>query len=246
MAGNDYQVPDLDSVLRTLAALGPQDQHHGQLPAGQSWTTHGHANLGPMNPNQIQAYAPTERHPAPRAMNTMPQPVDPTAIIDWSAGLRCVMKTIAVHENVVGDIRRMIKMQHQHEEQWWNGRQALIVKQEARVDGQRKLDEVLRAVGGATFPSNTLTGPEAAAEELKTFDMKVYKAQLQMVKEMSLKLKSLGVPFFGTRVDLVRAKGKDEPRGYDGTGEVKKKVDEEHLVELQRRMLTILEELSQG
>jgi hypothetical protein len=37
----------------------------------------------------------------------------------------------------------MIKVQHEHEEQWWNGRQALIEKQAGRAEAQKKLDEVL-------------------------------------------------------------------------------------------------------
>jgi hypothetical protein len=37
----------------------------------------------------------------------------------------------------------MIKIQHEHEEQWFNGRKALIEKQKAREEGQKKLDEVL-------------------------------------------------------------------------------------------------------
>jgi len=37
----------------------------------------------------------------------------------------------------------MIKVQHEHEEQWFNGRKALIEKQKGREEGQKKLDEVL-------------------------------------------------------------------------------------------------------
>jgi hypothetical protein len=37
----------------------------------------------------------------------------------------------------------MIKVQHEHEEEWWKGRQDLLRKQEARIEGQKKLDEVL-------------------------------------------------------------------------------------------------------
>lgn len=100
------------------------------------------------------------------------------------------------------------------------------------------------------------------ADELRVFDTKVYRAQLQMVKEMSTKLKSMGVPFFGTRTELVRVSGpkdgmikkdkKEEASGLnlDGSSEVKKeegrKIDEEDLIGLQRRMLDILEDLCVG
>jgi hypothetical protein len=38
---------------------------------------------------------------------------------------------------------QMIKNQHEHEELWFRGREALIEKQKARKEGQRKLDDVL-------------------------------------------------------------------------------------------------------
>jgi len=37
----------------------------------------------------------------------------------------------------------MIKTQREHEEQWWNGRQALIEKQSNRKEGREKLASVL-------------------------------------------------------------------------------------------------------
>ena len=74
--------------------------------------------------------------------------------------------------------------------------------------------------------------------------MKVHKAQLQMVREMTTRLRNLGVPFFGTRSDLVIPRGKEEQE--DGTGKGKLwqgKIREADLVELQRRILVILEDL---
>lgn len=117
-----------------------------------------------------------------------------------------------------------------------------------------------RAVGGAVSDS---PAPLPDMEvELNNFDSKVYRAQHQMVREMSVKLKGLGIPFFGTRNDLVvmngagptmeeerHGKGKD-PRltggGYDGAVDAdrgKKRITEKELVELQRRVLGILEDL---
>lgn len=90
--------------------------------------------------------------------------------------------------------------------------------------------------------SNTST--EELARELETFDMKVYKAQMQMTREMSNKLRSLGVPFFGTRSDLVRSAGKKGPELHtESTKDGKVMIDEAELVKLQRKMLTMLEEL---
>jgi hypothetical protein len=40
-------------------------------------------------------------------------------------------------------ILQMMKVQREHEEQWWSGREMLIEKQKARKEGQKKLDDVL-------------------------------------------------------------------------------------------------------
>lgn len=49
----------------------------------------------------------------------------------------------------------MIKQQDEHEQQWWTNRQALIAKQEARVEGQKRLDDVLYELSSFAhaFPS---------------------------------------------------------------------------------------------
>ncbi len=74
--------------------------------------------------------------------------------------------------------------------------------------------------------------------------MKVYRAQMQMTREMSNNLRNLGVPFFGTRSDLVRPAGREGTApSADGPKDGKVMIDEAELVKLQRRMLTILEEL---
>lgn len=98
------------------------------------------------------------------------------------------------------------------------------------------------AVAGGGFSSNS---PDEMAKELETFDMKVHKAQMAMVKEMTARLQSLGVPFFGTRSDLVRPIGK-EVAASSGTADPKAEkgmIDEVELVKLQRKMLAILEDL---
>lgn len=82
------------------------------------------------------------------------------------------------------------------------------------------------------------------ARELETFDMKVYKAQLQMIKEFTAKLRSLGVPFFGTKSELVRVRRKGPDDGNRGGPEVEQGlIDEADLVKLQKKMLSILEDL---
>ncbi|KAB8302059.1 hypothetical protein EYC80_005510 [Monilinia laxa] len=245
---SENQTPDLASVMKILAGLSQaKDQQHAQ-PASQTISTqapdvrsHGSATQQQQWPQPAMHY-----QSGPSQVVNNQKLVDPATIIDWSAGLRCVMKTVAKHDHVLQEIRKMIKVQHEHEEQWWRGREALIEKQAARKEGQRKLEEVLKAVGGATSSGASNTSPEELARELETFDMKVYKAQTQMVREMNGKLRNLGVPFFGTKSELVRVSGRSDTangRGANPTEGGKSVIDEEDLVELQRKMLNILEDL---
>jgi hypothetical protein len=88
--------PDLASVLKTLAGLTPQSQKqehitqqaHQQVPS-QIWPPNTQANYNTTIP----------------ASGT--KVIDPATIIDWSAGLRCVMKTVARHESMLHEIRRV-------------------------------------------------------------------------------------------------------------------------------------------
>lgn len=142
---------------------------------------------------------------------------------------------------------------------------------ERRIN-QKKVDDMLKSLG--TAPSldaqSKLPTPEQEAEalttELEVFDAKVYRAQHEMVKEMTGKLKALGVPFFGTRSGLVVLRSSpgsregsaiEGERGKGGRAEVKNevekkereearaqgKINEMELVELQRKMLGILQDL---
>lgn len=40
-------------------------------------------------------------------------------------------------------IRQLIRTQQQHERQWWEGREALVRKQQQRGEGRKALDDVL-------------------------------------------------------------------------------------------------------
>ncbi|TAQ90584.1 hypothetical protein B7494_g1111 [Chlorociboria aeruginascens] len=229
MSTNDLQTPDLASILRILAASTPQNsQQQTQLhpqppqitPEAAQIDQHHQQNQLQQQPWYPQTYTGQASTP-----NSVPAQklIDPASITEWSSGLRC-----------------MIKVQHDHEEQWWKGREALVEKQKAREEGQKKLDAVLKAVGGSVTPGASNVSPEELARELETFDMKVYKAQMQMVREMTSRLRSHGVPFFGTKVELIRVTRKEV---MDSTKDEKGMIDEEELVKLQRKMLSLLEDL---
>ena len=102
-----------------------------------------------------------------------------------------------------------------------------------------------KLVGGAVATGASNTSPEELAIELQTFDLKVYRAQIQMTKEFSAKLKSLGVPFFGTKGELVRLTKKEEngERASQTSGDGKGVIDELELVKLQKKMINLLEDL---
>ena len=90
--------------------------------------------------------------------------------------------------------------------------------------------------------------PEQDAQVLRTYEQKVYRASVDMAKAMSSELKSLGVPFFGTRSNLVKGKSSrlasGVPMGGDGaSGGEDGKISEQELVKLQKRMLELLEDM---
>lgn len=86
--------------------------------------------------------------------------------------------------------------------------------------------------------------------ELATYDTKVHKASIEMAQAMMEELKTIGVPFFGVREELiqkeldplhVRMKSdtvKDGTRLVSRTG-----TNQGELMKLQRRMLELLEDM---
>lgn len=78
--------------------------------------------------------------------------------------------------------------------------------------------------------------------ELLDFDEKIYRAQVKMNEAMSAELKSLGVPFFGTRPDCVKS---TEP--LQAPSDVRPKwsplITQTSLRALQSRMIIHLEDM---
>lgn len=60
-----------------------------------------------------------------------------------------------------------------------------------------------------------------------------------MVREMSQRLRNMGIPFFGTRNELVVLASKASPEDVE-----KGKIHEFDLIKLQKKMLNLLEDLS--
>lgn len=117
MASGSEQAPDLVSILRTLAGFAPQSQqpqyeaqsqtppypaHLDQSQTSQSWVPKAEQAV-PLPRSTTPDYPPI----APAASKNV---VDPATIVEWSAGLRCVMKTVAKHDNMLSDIRKVRRM----------------------------------------------------------------------------------------------------------------------------------------
>ncbi|KAI9881277.1 MAG: hypothetical protein M1830_005563 [Pleopsidium flavum] len=267
MTAPGYRTPDLASVLRTLAEYAPPS-------TPQAATVSQVTSLAEYATVQGEEVKDDEYEPsdaidgvaqeqssvfatrvlpvgkAPERHEFVAQSIiDSTTITDWPAALRHVMKTVARSDAIMARVKRMINVQHEHERQWWDGRQALLRKQEGRVEGRKKLDDVLRSVGGNVAASSTVTTPEDDIAELRRYDMKVYKASIDMVKAMTAELTNLGVPFFGMKSDVLRTRQKKEVlSGYEGVDDLiaignKDKLGEDELMKLQKRMLELLEDL---
>lgn len=95
--------PNLADILRTLSALAPQPQQEQQQPASN-----------PSNPYHFSAPIPQPRphfevpsrpQPPPAAAAVPTQ--DASKITDWPTALRCVMRSVASNERVVGEIRKV-------------------------------------------------------------------------------------------------------------------------------------------
>jgi hypothetical protein len=105
----NYQAPDLASVLATLSALNQQSQ----AAAGQAVTaTQPYPNpLPPQNGAQAQNSQTWRQIVQPQALppkeQALPKMTDPATITDWPSGLRCVMKTVAINERIIQDIKRV-------------------------------------------------------------------------------------------------------------------------------------------
>lgn len=98
------------------------------------------ASISQPAPPSAPAYSPTSW--AVRSTPSTPS-IDPRTITTYPAALRHITRTIARNEATMARIRKLIASQHQHERQWWNGREVLVRQQGEREEGRRRVDEVL-------------------------------------------------------------------------------------------------------
>ncbi|KAK3673013.1 hypothetical protein LTR78_007124 [Recurvomyces mirabilis] len=232
--------PDLQSILATLSQYVPQA-------AGVEQAVQNTVDVYQPAPD---AQAVLERphdprlRPQNRSATASPKPkpmVDPATIVTWQEGLRCVTKIAAQNAQFAVSIKRMMDDQRKHEMRWYSERQALKQSQVTRVDASAKAQSILQALGtGTPAPATAQTDVEKDAE-LAAFDRKIFAAQVAMEEAMTGELKGLGVPFFGTKTDLIRGDASIVPMGGGLNGNAL--VNEVDLMALRRKMVQHLEDL---
>ncbi|KGO77470.1 Protein of unknown function DUF2458 [Penicillium italicum] len=243
MGDSSYNASDLNSVLNALSSLASQG--HGR--SNQDIPT-------PINPPKITSSQskPSQdpRPPQPRITRPSTNSTsasDSSTITTWPAALKHVMRTVGQNEETQARIRGVIRSQHRHEQQWFQAREALLKQQQGRPEKQRELDAVLRSIGAPVKEEDGSTEKELAAE-IATYDAKVHRAAMQMGDAIMAELRGLGIPFFTLRKELVQDNSSNiegsQPRSQtESTGTTSSRITKSELVNLQQRMLELLEDL---
>ncbi|KAL2843667.1 hypothetical protein BJY01DRAFT_248563 [Aspergillus pseudoustus] len=263
----DYNAADLNSILKTLSAFSnpttnntPQQSHPSsnnedendyEPPEAVTPSLPKHSPPSPLShsfrPNPLTTHVPTSSslsRPQPQAKES---PTTATTIATWPAALKQVMRTVAQNEHLQQRIRFLIQRQHDHERQWWKGREALLQRQKSRATRKKELDQVLRSVGAPVDEKEVSTAEEDAAE-IQNYDGKVYKASKQMADAMIAELRALHIPFFCLKQSLI-ANGTTDQKMVQSQGSASATVDGQgrisvdELSALQRRMLELLQDL---
>ena len=135
--------------------------------------------------------------------------------------------------------------QKRHELQWYRDRQALKHSQASRATASARAQSILSSLG--TRASNGASSAQTQDEkqdELAEFDRKIYTAQVSMENAMTSELKGLGVPFFGTRSELIAPDSNHADHSApDSIATTLSVIAESELLALRRRMVQHLEDL---
>lgn len=106
MEGHYEGAPNLATILQTLASLqsGPAQQ-----PQARDAFEASQGSAPPNVPKEPRPYIESPKLGPPARKQQ-----DPTTIIDWSSGLKCVMKIVASQEHIIKDIRKVNNDSKQH------------------------------------------------------------------------------------------------------------------------------------
>lgn len=223
------------STQFALPSVGLTAPHHPV----QSNATHKH---GQHSDPRLHQPAPQHRQQAPVQGRISTPTIDPTTIIEWKHGLRCVNKLAAQNPSFVPSIQKLMKDQERNIKDWEAGRQRLIEDQTIKRENE-KTHRAALSLPGLLENTAPLRTPEREAEELAQYDQKVYRACRRMFELQSAQLKSLGVPFFGVRLDLLLPDDSMSEDMRNGNEETRKGITKKELLELQRKILNHLMEL---
>jgi hypothetical protein len=258
MANDGIQNLDLAQILQTLANLPkahnapaqiqqqPYDPTQVQAPAESHSQTYFPTQTGiPYGHQQSGALGLIGRTPTPISQQQIPQNrastpmIDPATITEWKHGLRCVNKLAAQNPNFAGAIQKLMKDQERNVKDWESGRQRLIEDQEVKRENERTHRAAL-SLPGLLENTEPLRTPAREKDELNQYNQKVYRACRLMAESHSTQLKGLGVPFFGVRPELILPEGVEPVEEDPGMSQ---KITRTQMLELQRRMLSLLTDL---
>ncbi|CAK3816949.1 Hypothetical predicted protein [Lecanosticta acicola] len=251
-SSNTTAVPDLQAILATLAqhmqptapiAPNPRDEYGSPTPEIDQEAI----KAGTAPPRDLGLHDPRLR-PQNKSAAASPRPmIDPASITVWSEALRCVTKIAAQNSQFAVSIKRMIKDQRAHEMRWYTERQNLKQTQANRSQSAAKAQSILKSLNTSFYGAPPAPeSPEISKEaELADFDRKIYSAQKAMDTAMTAELKSLGVPFFGTKEHLVVSDnpGVSNHKGPEDQPKHSQIVTESQLLDLRRKMVKHLEDL---
>ena len=129
---------------------------------------------------------------------------------------------------------------------WYSERQALKQMQNNRKTSSAKAASILQSLGNGFASAPTTVQSEGENEaELAGYDRKIHSAQRSMEDAMTVEMKGLGVPFFGTDVKLVVSDGYDVTKEQlpESHARWSPLITESELLTLRRRMVGHLEDL---
>ncbi|OAP59977.1 hypothetical protein AYL99_04979 [Fonsecaea erecta] len=209
---------------------------------------HRHQDATPIQ-SQAQSRTSTPRLPEPpRSKTTTPNPNVPDAstIVTWPAAIKHVSRHLVHNDQVANRIKHLINEQHKHERQWWAGREAIVARHQGRSGTSQQVSAILKSLGAKDMATaSPRTSPpsdeqkKADQAELDAYDKKVYAGLLAMSADFDRQLRSLGVPFYAIKHELVILE--DGPEKQAGANEGR--IDKGELRDLQKRMCETLEDL---
>ncbi|KIW19865.1 hypothetical protein PV08_00440 [Exophiala spinifera] len=195
----------------------------------------------PITPPPIQRHQtsslPKARPGEVPSKSSTPTVPDASTITTWPAALKHVTRHLLPNEQAANRIKHLISEQHKHERQWWAGREAIVTRQQGRVGTSQQVAALLKSLGGKEVPMAS-SDPKADQAELEAYDKKVYAGLLAMAADFDRQLRSLGVPFYAIKHELVILED-----GPEKAGAAKGRIDKGELRELQQKMLQTLEDL---